>query len=72
VLTDSTTATPLRRFRRKARLTQNVLAVRAGVSLTTISMAERTGFLTAASAVKLAAVLSCQPGDLRPHGAAGE
>jgi transcriptional regulator with XRE-family HTH domain len=64
--TNEPAPTPLRAAREKARLTQLQLAARAGCSIQTISIAERTGHLTEPSAAKIAAVLGVQPEDLRP------
>ncbi len=60
------TTTPLRVARERAGLTQMALAVRANCSIQTISLAERSGYLTPAAAQKLAPVLRVEPAELRP------
>lgn len=62
-------ANPIRERRERAGLTREELAVRAGLSFTTIGWAERAHYLTAATAAKLAAVLGCRPEELLPRGA---
>lgn len=64
--TASTHPTPLRAARERARLTQLQLAARAGCSIQTISLAERSGYLTPAAAAKLAAALGVEVSELRP------
>ena len=54
----------LRGLREVRGFSQVTLAVRSGVSLTTLSVAERTGFLTAATAQRLAAALEVKPEEL--------
>ena len=58
------TSTPLRRERLRAGLSQVALAVRAGCSLSTVSLAERGGVLSADMAAQLASALSISPSDL--------
>jgi transcriptional regulator with XRE-family HTH domain len=59
-----TDTTPTLQARRAAALTQLTLASRAGVSLGTVRMAEKFGFLTPATAVRLAAALGVAPEQL--------
>jgi transcriptional regulator with XRE-family HTH domain len=55
------------RSAREARgLTREQLAVRAGVSSTTLYLAERAGLLSDATAAKVAAVLGVAAEELRP------
>lgn len=56
---------PVRSARQAAGLTQAQLAVKANVSPSTVSLAERAGLLTRPIAEKLAAVLGCTPEELR-------
>lgn len=58
--------TPLRTARSRARLTQLQLAAKVGCSIQTISLAERTGYLTAGAAARIAAVLGIDANELRP------
>jgi len=60
------TPTPLLAARERLGLTQLQLAVKAGCSIQTISIAERTGHLTPTSAAKLARALECRAEELRP------
>ncbi len=61
----TSTKNPLRIARDRAHLTQLQLAAQAGCSIQTISIAERTGHLTLASAEKLAKALGITPTELR-------
>jgi len=60
----STAADLVRRRRIAASLSQFKLAALAGVSLQTVSLAERAGLLSPAMAGRLAAVLGCEVADL--------
>lgn len=60
-----TSKKPLRAARDRAGLTQLQLAVKAGCSIQTISLGERTGFLSAGSAARLAAALGVPVEELR-------
>lgn len=51
--------------REHAGLTQEQLAVKAGLSSTTIYLAERAGIVTASTAAKIAAVLGVPAEDLQ-------
>lgn len=51
------TQNPIRKARREANLTLEQLAVRARVSSTTLSIAERAGLISKRTATKLARVL---------------
>lgn len=57
---------PLRAARERLGLTQVQLAVAANCAVQTISIAERTGYITLAAAQKLAPVLKVDPLELRP------
>ncbi len=57
---------PLRRERLRLGISQVLLAARANCSLSTVSLAERGGFLSAAMAIKFAVVLGCELHLLRP------
>jgi len=57
---------PLRRARLRRGWSQVELAARADISLGTVSLCERGGFLTHAMARRLAPVLGVQPSDLLP------
>jgi transcriptional regulator with XRE-family HTH domain len=59
-------ASPLRRARENAGLSREQLAVRAGVSSTTLYLAERAGLLSPNTAAKVAAVLGVSAEELRP------
>lgn len=52
--------------RRRKKLTQAQLAVQAGLSPSTVSLAERAGLISRATAAKLAAVLGITPEELQP------
>ncbi len=52
--------TPLRSARAKVGWTQEVLAHKAGLTLSTVSLAERTGYVTPATALRLAAALGVE------------
>jgi transcriptional regulator with XRE-family HTH domain len=56
----------LRRARQRLGLSQVDLAVAAGCSLNTVSLAERSGYFTERMAAKFAAALQCKPEDLLP------
>jgi DNA-binding XRE family transcriptional regulator len=56
---------PLRSARQRAGLTQEQLAVKAGISSTTVYLAERD-LLSETTARKLAVVLGCDPATLLP------
>ena len=49
----------VRSARERAGLSREQAAVKAGLSLTTLYLAERAGLITAATAAKLAPVLGC-------------
>jgi transcriptional regulator with XRE-family HTH domain len=57
---------PLRRARERAGLSREQLAVRAGVSSTTLYLAERAGLLSPNTAAKVAAVLGVSAEELKP------
>lgn len=57
--------TPIRKARLAAGLSQAQLAVKADLSPSTLSLAERAGILTRRTAEKLAAVLGCTAEELR-------
>jgi transcriptional regulator with XRE-family HTH domain len=57
---------PTRRLREAQGLTREQLAVRAGVSSSTVYLVERAGILSPTIAAKLAVVLGVDPGELRP------
>ncbi len=59
---------PLREQREAKKLTQVQLAVRVGCSLTTVSLAERCGYLSRQMARRFADALDCRPEDLLPTG----
>jgi transcriptional regulator with XRE-family HTH domain len=61
----SVTESKLRSARARCRLTQLELAAAAGCCITSVSIAERGGPLTEATAAKLAAVLGVDPAELR-------
>ncbi len=54
----------VRAARQRARLTQAQAAVRAGIAITTLALAERFGACSRLTAEKLAPVLGCRPEDL--------
>jgi transcriptional regulator with XRE-family HTH domain len=56
---------PLRAARVRAGLTQQQLAVKAGLTTGVLSLAERSGYLTKASAEKLAVALGVHPTVIR-------
>jgi len=60
------TPSPLRAARERAGLTREQLAVRAGLSSSTLYLAERAGLVSDATAAKLAAVLGVEPAELKP------
>lgn len=62
--------TPLRRERLRAGLSQVSLAVRAGCSLSTVSLVERGGFLSPDMAARLARALAVPADDLAAVAAA--
>ena len=55
----------LRRLRLQAGLTQLHLAAKAGLSLTVVNLAERTGYFSRATAERLAAILKVPVDSLR-------
>jgi transcriptional regulator with XRE-family HTH domain len=57
---------PVRLARERVGLTREQLAVRAGVSSSTLYLAERAGLLSDAIATKVAAALGVSPKELRP------
>ncbi len=59
-------AVRLRAARLALDLSQFRLAVNSGVSLATVSLAERSGLMSRATAERLARALGCTPGDLLP------
>jgi transcriptional regulator with XRE-family HTH domain len=56
---------PVRAARERAGLTREKLAVRAGISSSTLYLAERAGLVSEATLSKLAAVLGVPAEDLR-------
>ncbi|HEX9051668.1 MAG TPA: helix-turn-helix transcriptional regulator [Anaeromyxobacter sp.] len=62
----NTTTSPVRAARERAGLTREQLAVRAGLSSSTLYLAERAGLLSDESATKLAKVLGVTAEELRP------
>lgn len=56
--------TPLRAARERAGLTQAALAARAGLTLGTVSLVDRSGYVTPSTAAKLAAALGIDPREL--------
>lgn len=56
----------VKKAREHAGLTQEQLAVKAGISSTTVYLAERAGIVTATTAAKIAAVLGVPAEDLQP------
>jgi transcriptional regulator with XRE-family HTH domain len=60
------TPNPVRTARERAGLTREALAVHAGVSYSTVALAERSGLVSEATAAKLAVVLGVPPEELRP------
>lgn len=62
----STKPSPVREARERAGLTREQLAVAAGLSSSTLYLAERANLLSEATAAKLAAVLGVAPAELRP------
>lgn len=59
-------ASPVRAARERAGLTREQLAVRAGLSSSTLYLAERAGLVSDATAAKLAIALGIEPAELRP------
>ncbi len=57
---------PIAVRRRRLNLSQVDLSVRAGLSVSSVSLAERTGYLTRATAAKLARALGCPVEELLP------
>jgi len=57
---------PLRDARERAGLTREQLAVRAGLSSSTLYLAERAGLVSDTTAAKLAAALGVPAEELRP------
>ncbi|ACG73251.1 transcriptional regulator, XRE family [Anaeromyxobacter sp. K] len=60
------TKNPVRAARERAGLTREQLAVKAGLSSSTLYLAERAGLVSAATAAKLAAVLGVAAAELQP------
>lgn len=56
---------PVRALREERGLTQLQLAVKAGLSIQTISLAERAGLVSAATAARLAEALEVPAAELR-------
>ncbi len=56
---------PVRRARERAGLSREQLAVKAGVSSTTLYLAERAGLLSQNTAAKIAAVLGIPAEELQ-------
>lgn len=56
----------VRELREARGITREQLAVKAGLSSSTLYLAERAGLITEATAVKLAAALDVRPEELRP------
>lgn len=56
---------PVRAARERAGLTREQAAVKAGLSVSTVYYAEK-GFVTEATAAKLAPILGVDPAELRP------
>ncbi len=59
-------SSPTRRIRVQKGLTREQLAVKAGISSSTLYLVERAGLLTDAIAVKLARALGVKQSELRP------
>ncbi len=57
---------PTRRLRTQRRMTREQLAVKAGISSSTLYLVERAGLLTDVVAAKIARVLGVKPSELRP------
>lgn len=57
--------TPLYVARARVGLTQAALAAKAGLTLGTVSIVERSGYVTEGTAAKLAAALGIDPSELR-------
>jgi len=72
-MTSATPAVPnaVRSARERAGLTREQLAVRAGVSSTTLYLAERAGLLSAATANKIAPILGVGVDALRGRDSGG-
>lgn len=64
--TNTKPLSPTRRLRMERGLTREQLAVRAGVSSSTVYLVERAGILSPSTASKLAAALGVDPVELRP------
>jgi len=62
------TMSTLRDARRRAGLTQEELAERAGLAQSVVSRAEKGASVAEDSLAKIAAVLGCAPDDVRPTG----
>lgn len=60
------TPNPVRAARERLGLTREQLAVRAGLSSSTVYLVERAGLISQATAEKLAKALGCDPAELRP------
>jgi ribosome-binding protein aMBF1 (putative translation factor) len=56
---------PVRRARERAGLSREQLAVKAGVSSTTLYLAERAGLITPSTAAKVAAALGIAAEELQ-------
>jgi transcriptional regulator with XRE-family HTH domain len=61
-----TVAQTARSKRKKANLTRDELAVKAGISSTTLDWVERAGAISPTTAAKLAKVLGCSAKELLP------
>ncbi len=59
-------SSPTRRLREQRGLTREQLAVKAGVSSSTVYLVERAGLLSDLVAAKLAAALGVDASELRP------
>jgi len=59
-------ASPVRALRESAGLTREQLAVKIGVSSSTLYLVERAGLISDATAAKLARVLGVKPQELLP------
>jgi transcriptional regulator with XRE-family HTH domain len=59
---------PIRERRQERGWNRETLAVRAGLSATTVGWAERIQYLSRETAEKLAQALECEPDDLLPRG----
>lgn len=62
----NTKPSPVRSARERAGLTREQLAVKAGLSSSTLYLVERAGLISDATAAKLAAALGVSAAELRP------